>query len=101
MRAILQLDISYCGRLAARALAPLNNEYIKPRSSENAMRGINGAWKRAGGGEKLVPELNPQLIIFPKEMEHFQHASGLSPPLLNPPLIFGPRYFIDPLNTTQ
>ena len=27
MRAILQLDISYCGGLAARALAPLNNEY--------------------------------------------------------------------------
>ena len=67
MRAILQLDTTYCGGLAARAPAPLNNEYIKPRSSENAMRGINGAWKRAGGGEKLVPELNPQLIIFPKE----------------------------------
>ena len=31
------------------------------------MRGINGAWKRAGGGEKLIPELNPQLIIFLKE----------------------------------
>ena len=46
MRAILQLDTTYCGGLAARALALLNNEYIKPRSSENAMRGINGAWAK-------------------------------------------------------
>ena len=85
MRAILQLDISYCGGLAARALAPLNNEYIKPRSSENAMRGINGAWKRAGGGEKLVPELNPQLIIFPKENGAFStRVRALTSPFESP-----------------
>ena len=85
MRAILQLDISYCGGLAARAFAPLNNECIKPRSSENAMRGINGAWKRAGGGEKLVPELNPQLIIFLKENGAFStRVRALTSPFESP-----------------
>ena len=85
MHAILQLDTTYCGGLAARALALLNNEYIKPRSSENAMRGINGAWKRAGGGEKLIPELNPQLIIFTKENGPFStRVRALTSPFDSP-----------------
>ena len=49
------------------------------------MRGINGAWKRVGGDEKLLPELNPQLIIFLEENDAFSaRVRALTSPFASP-----------------
>ena len=46
---------------------------------------LMGRGKGAGGGEKLIPKLNPQLIIFPQENGAFSaRVRALTSPFESP-----------------